>query len=148
MATETYRPRRIEVSSSFRDSVRSDGRMGGDLRPIFMKLDVVANSAGSAFVEFPETKIVCAVYGPKHPTQQQQSYSDRGRLFVDAKFAPFAQEQRRKRGGQDADERVLSQQLHDALSVSIQLDRLPKSNVEVFVTVIEGRHSQHDCMSK
>ena len=48
-----------------------------------------------------------------------------------------AEEERRRRG-QDPDEKALSKTLSDALSVSVQLDKLPKSKLEAYVVCLEA----------
>ena len=43
---------------------RGDGRAAHECRPVFVKTGVIA-AAGSAYVEFRSTKVLCGVYGPR-----------------------------------------------------------------------------------
>lgn len=40
-------------------------------------------------------KIACAVYGPRQSTKQLPYYSEKGKLNVEVKYAPFASKRRR-----------------------------------------------------
>ena len=48
---------------------RADGRTLEQTRALVVTLDVVRASAGSAYVELGDTKVSCAVYGPRHPAR-------------------------------------------------------------------------------
>jgi len=115
--------------------LRSDGRAAAQLRSIGMQTGVVNAAPGSAYLEIAGTKVICAVYGPRQSKKLQ--FSDRGRLWCDFKYAPFALDQRRKRG-LEPDERNFSVMLVEALEVSVMLEKFPKSLIEVYVVVLEA----------
>lgn len=117
---------------------RADGRGMSVLRPICMKVSVISQASGSAYVENDDVKVIVGVYGPR---QNNDVVSESGRLWCDVKYSPFAQQHRRKQKGQQDDERQLSIQLAEAVSVSVQLDKFPKSVIECYVLVLEGELS-------
>jgi exosome complex component MTR3 len=99
-------------------------------------------------------------YGP-HPTRRDAPFSAKARLNVEVRFAPFACRGRRKTPGkvhripiglsdscetaaQDAESPYLAAQLHQALLPAIRLDLMPKSAIDVFVTIIECDGPEHD----
>ncbi|TFK55049.1 mRNA transport regulator 3, partial [Heliocybe sulcata] len=111
------------------------GRAAGDVRPIFVKPGLINQANGSAYVETEKTKLVCAVYGPRQ--SKNTVYSDRGRLNVEVKFAPFSCAKRRA-PIRDAEDRSVAVQIHQAILPSVRLELLPKSTVDVFITIIEN----------
>ena len=71
--------------------VRPDGRADEHARALVVALDVVTHAAGSAYVELGDTKVSCAVYGPRqHRGGDAPARVDRGALEVDVHAAPFA----------------------------------------------------------
>lgn len=111
------------------------GRLPGDVRPIFIKPGLINQANGSAYVETEKTKLVCAVYGPRQ--SKNTSYSEKGRLNVEVKFAPFSCKKRRA-PIRDAEDRSVAVQIHQAILPSVRLELLPKSTVDVFITIIEN----------
>ncbi|KZT26365.1 ribosomal protein S5 domain 2-like protein [Neolentinus lepideus HHB14362 ss-1] len=110
-------------------------RSAGDVRPIFMKPGLINQANGSAYVETEKTKLVCAVYGPRQ--SRNTAYSERGRLNVEVKFTPFSCTKRRA-PIRDAEDRSVAVQIHQAILPSVRLELLPKSTVDVFITIIEN----------
>jgi len=137
--TETYRPRKriteIKEKKEIKpNELRADNRSTTQFRPIYMKTSTISQAKGSAYIELNKNKIICGIYGPRQKKKLQ--FSNKGKLLCTFKYAPFALEERRKRG-QDPDEKSNSHILNEALSISIQLDKYPKSVIEAYITVIE-----------
>jgi ribonuclease PH len=65
-------------------------------------------------------------------------FSERGVLQVDVKFAPFAGKEHRGSRGRGRDEEQLSQELRSSLEAAVQLDKFPKSVVDVYIIVLEA----------
>jgi exosome complex component MTR3 len=106
------------------------------MRPIYMKSNVNTKASGSAYIEHERTKVMCSVYGPRTATGRGE-FSETGRVVCDVRFAPFATRVRRERT-QTSQEKEMSSALRAALEPAIQLDRFPKSVVEVFVVILES----------
>ncbi|CAK5277678.1 unnamed protein product [Mycena citricolor] len=105
-----------------------------DIRPIFLQPGLISQANGSAYIETQNTKIACAIYGPRQ--SKNTAYSEMGRLNVEVKFAPFSCTKRRA-PLRDAEDRTVGMAIHQALAASVRLDLLPKSTIDVFVHVIE-----------
>jgi len=137
---ETYKARLRPIENDNEEveqkttPIQRKDRLLTQLRPVCFQVGVVSQAFGSAYVEVENTKVICSVWPPRSNVQSR--YSDSGRLWCDFKYAPFAQAQRRTRG-QNPDERQLSLDLVNAIAVSIQLDKFPKSVLEVYVVVLE-----------
>jgi len=54
---------------------------------------LITQANGSAYIETERTKLACAVYGPRQ--SKTTTYSEKGRLNVEVKFAPFSCVRRR-----------------------------------------------------
>ncbi|KAG1905594.1 3' exoribonuclease family, domain 1-domain-containing protein [Suillus fuscotomentosus] len=116
--------------------LRSQRKRGpGDIRPIFLQPGLISQANGSAYIETEKTKIACAVYGPRQ--SKTTTYSEKGRLNVEVKFAPFSCT-RRRAPMRDAEDRSIGVSIHQAIVSSIRLELFPKSTIDVFITIIEN----------
>ncbi|GAA6005922.1 hypothetical protein JCM11491_004061 [Sporobolomyces phaffii] len=136
----TYRP--LESTSSRAPDPsprahRADNRTPDQVRPIFLQPGLVSEAAGSAYIEAGRTKLICAVYGPK-PTALSTAFNPKAKLNVEVKFAPFSSGVRRFVPGKDTEASTLAATLHQSLLPSIILDKLPKSQIDLFVTILES----------
>ncbi|KAI8998553.1 mRNA transport regulator 3 [Trametes punicea] len=111
------------------------GRGARDLRPIYLKAGFISQANGSAYIETEKTKIACAVYGPRQ--SKTTVYNEKGRLNVEVKFAPFSCTRRRV-PIRDAEDRSVAVQIQQALVAAVRLELLPKSTIDIFLTIIEN----------
>ncbi|KAI0006168.1 mRNA transport regulator 3 [Russula compacta] len=109
-------------------------RRAEDIRPIFLKTGLINQANGSAYIETEHTKIACAVYGPRQ--SKSSTYHEVGRLSVEVKFTPFSSLVRRV-PIRDAEDRTIASLVQQALTPSVRLDLLPKSVIDISITVIE-----------
>ncbi|KAM0789429.1 hypothetical protein ACM66B_000254 [Microbotryomycetes sp. NB124-2] len=130
-------------SSSAQMNERDDGRSALQVRPIYLETGMVTEAAGSAYIEAGRTKLVCAVYGPK-PTPPSAPFNAKARLNVEIKFAPFSSGVRRFVPGKDTEAADLSAVLQQSLLPAIRLELLPKSQIDLFLTVLESDGSDAD----
>ena len=124
--------------------VRPDGRADEHARALVVALDVVTHAAGSAYVELGDTKVSCAVYGPRqHRGGDAPARVDRGALEVDVHAAPFAGKTAgrggRGEGGRGATEKSLAGTVREALRSSVMVERFEKTQVDVYATVLDAR---------
>lgn len=118
-----------------KEKKRLDNRGVEDLRPIFLKPGLVTQASGSAYIEVGNTKVTCAVYGPRQ--LKKAAFSQNGTLNCEFKFSTFSCTKRR---GQmrDPEEKEFSQVLVQALSPAVRLELLPKSAIDIYVNVLEN----------
>ncbi|ORY55749.1 mRNA transport regulator 3 [Leucosporidium creatinivorum] len=124
-------------------SSRLDGRAPEQVRPIFLQTGLVGEASGSAYIETGRTKLICAVYGPK-PTPPSAPFNAKARLNVEVKFAPFSSGVRRFTPGKDTESASLSATLQQSLLPSLILEALPKSQIDLFLTILESDGSDAD----
>ncbi|KAG9288643.1 hypothetical protein G9A89_006744 [Geosiphon pyriformis] len=114
---------------------RHDGRNLEDIRPIYLRTGLITQANGSAYIELRETKIACAVYGPRQT--KVPAFSGKGSLNCDLTFASFSCAKRRT-NYRDPQAKEFSQLLFEALAPSIRLDLLPKATIDVYVSVLQN----------
>ncbi|KAI8076460.1 ribosomal protein S5 domain 2-type protein [Gilbertella persicaria] len=114
---------------------RLDNRAVEDLRPIFLKTGLITQANGSAYIEVGNTKVTCAVYGPRQ--LKKAEFSNLCKLYCDFRFSTFSCTKRR---GQikDAEEKEFSQILVESLTPAVRVELLPKSAIDIYVTVLEN----------
>ncbi|CAL4062526.1 unnamed protein product [Meganyctiphanes norvegica] len=135
--TTPYTLLQCQKKSQFLDSdnLRRDGRTPADARKQFMSVGVITQAKGSAYVEIGDTKVVCGVYGPKE-VQRGNDFKMTCQVLCEVKFAPFSCTIR-KSPQPDRRQKEMSRQLKETLEAVIVLEKFPKSQIDVFVTVIE-----------
>ncbi|KAI0665180.1 mRNA transport regulator 3 [Cubamyces menziesii] len=124
-----------EVDSRWKPGSPRKGRAARDIRPIFLQAGLINQANGSAYIETEKTKIACAVYGPRQ--SKTTVYNEKGRLNVEVKFTPFSCTRRRV-PIRDAEDRSVAVQIQQALTSAVRLELLPKSTIDIFVTIIEN----------
>jgi len=123
---------------------RIDGRGLEEFRPPFLQVGTNSQASGSAYVEFNNTKVMAAVYGPRQTTRGGLGFSTDGFLQVDLKTGTFSRRQRGK-FGQSQEEKEGSALVQRALEPSVQLHTFPKATVDVYILVLESGGSDLAC---
>ncbi|KAJ1964274.1 3'-5'-exoribonuclease, partial [Dispira parvispora] len=72
---------------------RRDGRKADAIRPLYIKTGLISQANGSAYLEQADTRITCAVYGPRQNKKAQ--LNEVARVDCDFKLATFACTNRR-----------------------------------------------------
>ena len=119
------------------NGVRLDGRKSNELRPITMKVGVLDNAQGSAYVEWGKNKVLAGVYGPRemHPRRLQNPTEATVRLVYN--MAPFSVDDR-KRPGPDRRSVEISKISSEALSNVVQGHKYPNAAIDVFVEILQA----------
>ncbi|KAJ7534311.1 hypothetical protein O6H91_13G089100 [Diphasiastrum complanatum] len=109
------------------DGFRLDGRRPHICRPA---------SAGSAYAEFGDTKVIVSIYGPRE-SKKAEAFSDIGRLNCSVKFTTFATHIRGQLS-QGIEDKECSSMLYKALVGAVALHTFPKTTVDVFALVLQS----------
>ncbi|XP_068249420.1 exosome complex component MTR3-like [Palaemon carinicauda] len=117
------------------DGMRIDGRSAIDPRKLFMNVGIISQAKGSSYLEMGNTKVCCGVYGPKD-IQRGNDFKLTGQVMCEVKMAPFSCVVR-KSPQPDKKQREMSRQMKEALESVIVLEKFPKSQIDVYLTVIE-----------
>jgi len=119
------------------DGKRLDGRDKNELRPIKMEVGVLENADGSAYLEWGNNKIYCAVYGPREVHPHHLAKPDRGILRVFYRMATFSVFER-KRPAPGRREKEVSMVIADCLKPVLFLELYPGTSFEVFINVLDA----------
>ncbi|KAI8387264.1 ribosomal protein S5 domain 2-type protein [Blakeslea trispora] len=130
-----YKREEKDGSALGKDKKRLDNRGFEDLRPIFLKTGLITQANGSAYIEVGNTKVTCAVYGPRQ--LKKAEFSNLCKLYCDFRFSTFSCTKRRGQT-RDAEEKEFSQILVEALTPAVRVELLPKSAIDIYVTVLEN----------
>merc|ERR1739844_624800 len=120
-------------------SIRHDNRSAGGHRSVYFRTGVISQARGSAYVEQGDTKIMCGVYGPRE-IPRRSDFSMKGVLSCSFDRAPFASPKRLGYGNSrdESEEKELAITLKEALEATVCMHLYPKSQIDVFVTVLEN----------
>ena len=119
------------------DGKRVDGRKLEDLRPVEMRVDLVASANGSSQVRFGNTVAVAAVHGPRELYPRFLQEQETGILRCKYNMAPFSVDDR-KSPGPDRRSTELSKVMRLALEPALTLEDYSKATVDVFVEIIQA----------
>jgi exosome complex component RRP41 len=107
---------------------RTDGRTADELREIKIKVGVVKNADGSAFIEFGKNKIVVGVYGPREVHPKHMAQTDRCILRCRYHMSPFSTDTR-KNPAPSRREVEISKVIREALEPALMLEDYPRAIV-------------------
>ncbi len=119
------------------DGKRLDGRDKNELRPIKMEVGVLENADGSAYLEWGNNKIYCAVYGPREVHPHHLAKPDRGILRVFYRMATYSVFER-KRPAPGRREKEVSMVIADCLKPVLFLELYPGTSFEVYINVLDA----------
>ncbi len=116
---------------------RINGRGLFELRPIKMKVGVLENADGSAYIEWGRNKIIVAVYGPKEIHPRHLALPTSARLRCRYNMAAFSTPERKK-PGPDRRSIELSKVIREALKPALFLEKYPKTVIDVFIEILQS----------
>eukprot|EP01129_Flabellula_baltica_P010509 TRINITY_DN4449_c0_g1_i2.p1 TRINITY_DN4449_c0_g1~~TRINITY_DN4449_c0_g1_i2.p1 ORF type:complete len:168 (+),score=38.81 TRINITY_DN4449_c0_g1_i2:40-543(+) len=113
---------------------RHDGRVFNQFRQMFIKTGVVSQASGSSYIEMNNTKVICAVYGPK---KSDSSYASTGKIECSFKYATFAKKGRRMEHRPNEAEQEIALIVSQSISVAVDLAKYPKSIIDINIIILE-----------
>ncbi|ETN62706.1 exosome complex component RRP41 [Anopheles aquasalis] len=117
--------------------LRLDGRRANELRHIQCKLGVFSQPDGSAYVEQGNTKVLAAVYGP-HQASSKKSNHEEAIVNCQYSMATFSTGERKKRPRGDRKSQEMTIHLKQALSAAIKMELYPRSQIDVYIEVLQA----------
>ncbi len=119
------------------NGLRHDGRKPDQLRPIRIEVGVLSNANGSAIVEYGNTKVIAAVYGPRELHPRHLALPDRAVIRCRYHMAPFSTEER-KSPAPSRREIELSKVIREALEPVIFTELYPRATIDIFIEVLQA----------
>ncbi|XP_041971644.1 exosome complex component RRP41 [Aricia agestis] len=117
--------------------LRLDGRRPDELRRIRCKLGVFTQPDGSAYLEQGNTKVLAAVYGP-HQAAKSKSSTEGVVVNCQYSMATFSTGERKNRPRGDRKSQEMSMHLRQALTAAIKTELYPRSQIDVYVEVLQA----------
>ncbi|KAF8904997.1 exosome component 4 [Gymnopilus junonius] len=126
---------RIEILNE--GGFRSDGRRQYELRSIEIDLSQQGHADGSAVLTHGLTQVLVSVFGPREAKMRSQTIHDRANINVELSIAAFSAGDRRKRSR--GDKRILefAAAIKSTFEPVIQTSLYPRSQIDIFVQVIQ-----------
>ncbi|XP_055905809.1 exosome complex component RRP41 [Eupeodes corollae] len=117
--------------------LRLDGRRPHELRRIKCKLGVFSQPDGSAYIEQGNTKVLAAVYGPHQASSKKSSHEE---VSVNCQYsmATFSTAERKNRPRGDRKSQEITLHLQQALKAAIKTELYPRSQIDVFIEVLQS----------
>lgn len=117
--------------------LRLDGRRPHELRCIKCKLGVFEQPDGSAYLEQGNTKVLAAVYGPH---QARSKKLDVNEMVINCQYsmATFSTSERKNRPRGDRKSQEITLYLKQALKAAIKTELYPRSQIDVYVEVLQA----------
>merc|ERR1712212_622956 len=100
-----------------------------------MSVGVISQAKGSSYVEVGNCKVICGVYGPRE-VHRISDIKMSGQVMCEVKFAPLSVV-KRKAPQPDRQQKEIRKQMKEALEAVVILEKYPKSQIDVFITVVE-----------
>ncbi len=116
---------------------RRDGRGPEDLRPLYFEVRVLKNANGSALVQYGNTKVLAAVYGPRDPGIRSMVLPNRAVLRCRYHMAPFSTHER-KNPAPSRREIELSKVVREALEPAIITESFPRTAIDIFIEILNA----------
>ena len=114
----------------------NDGRFPEQMRTLTLRPGFVSQAKGSCYLEIGNTKLTCAVYGPRGTGKIGKTFLDQGNVYCEVDLLPFASNRRRP-FQREPEEQELSRLLQESLESVVRRDTFPNAVVDVYINVIE-----------
>ena len=119
------------------NGIRCDGRKIDQLRNISLKVGVLKNADGSAYIEFGKNKILAGIFGPRDVHPKHMADPDKGILRCRYHMSPFSVTER-KNPAPSRREIEISKVIKEALQPAVILKDFPRTVVDVFIEVLQA----------
>jgi len=116
---------------------RMDGRKPEDIREMEMRVGVIPNATGSAYVRFGNTIAIAGVYGPREMFPRRLRKPDKATVQCRYNMAPFSVEDR-IRPGPSRREVEISKVTRLALKPALFLENFPEAAVDVYIEILQA----------
>ena len=120
-----------------KDKKRVDGRKMDQLRPLSIKVGVLPNADGSAYLEWGQNKVYAAVHGPREALPKHTASPYKAVVKVQYRMATFSVPQRKQPRPNRRDMEI-SKVLGEALEKVIFTEQFPNTEIAVFVEVVDS----------
>jgi exosome complex component RRP41 len=119
------------------NGIRCDGRRIDQIRNVSIKVGILKNADGSAYIEFGKNKILAGVFGPRDVHPKHMADQDSGILRCRYHMSPFSVTER-KNPAPSRREIEISKVIKEALQPAVILKDFPRTVVDVFIEILQA----------
>jgi len=119
------------------NGIRCDGRRIDQIRSVSIKVGILKNADGSAYIEFGKNKILAGVFGPRDVHPKHMADQDSGILRCRYHMSPFSVTER-KNPAPSRREIEISKVIKEALQPAVILKDFPRTVVDVFIEILQA----------
>ena len=119
------------------NGIRCDGRRIDQIRNVSIKVGILKNADGSAYIEFGKNKILAGIFGPRDVHPKHMADQDTGILRCRYHMSPFSVTER-KSPAPSRREIEISKVIKEALQPAVILKDFPRTVVDVFIEVLQA----------
>ena len=120
-----------------KEKKRVDGRKMEDLRPMSIKVGVLPNADGSAYLEWGQNKVYAAVFGPREALPKHTQNPYKTNVKVTYRMATFSVPERKQPRPNRRDMEI-SKVLGEALEKAVFVEQFPNTEISVIVEVVDS----------
>ncbi len=120
-----------------KEKKRVDGRKMDELRPLSIKVGVLPNADGSAYLEWGQNKVYAAVYGPREALPKHTQNPYKANVKVLYRMTTFSVPERKQPRPNRRDMEI-SKVLSEALETVVFTEQFPNTEIAVFVEVVDS----------
>ena len=120
-----------------KEKKRVDGRKMEELRPLSIKVGVLPNADGSAYLEWGQNKVYAAVFGPREALPKHTANPYKTVVKVNYRMATFSVPERKQPRPNRRDMEI-SKVLGEALDRAIFTEQFPNTEISVIVEVVDS----------
>ncbi|GAO50159.1 hypothetical protein G7K_4293-t1 [Saitoella complicata NRRL Y-17804] len=118
------------------EGLRLDGRRWNELRSFTSRISLLPDADGSSYIEHGNTKVLCAVRGPREPLQRGTAHPEKAIITVDLSVPAFSTTDRKKRSRTDKRLQEWSMLVEDVFSGGVLVGLTPRSEISVSLQVL------------
>ncbi len=122
----------------FVNGKRVDGRMLDDLRPLEVKVGVLNNASGSAYIHWGNNKIIAGVYGPRECLPRHTAHPYKAVIKCKYSMSPFCSKEEHGRSGPSRRSTEISKVIKEVFENVIIAEKFPKTQIDIFVDVLQA----------
>jgi len=120
-----------------KEKKRVDGRKMDELRPLSIKVGVLPNADGSAYLEWGQNKVYAAVFGPREALPKHTQNPYKAVVKVNYRMTTFSVPERKQPRPNRRDYEI-SKVLGEALDKAVFTEQFPNTEIGVFVEVVDS----------
>lgn len=120
-----------------KEKKRVDGRKMDELRPLSIKVGILPNANGSAYLEWGQNKVYAAVFGPREALPKHSQNPYKSVIKVNYRMATFSVPERKQPRPNRRDYEI-SKVLGEALDRAIFTEQFPNTEISVIVEVVDS----------